>query len=475
MTDLYPGRRSPLRIAVMGGGIAGMVFAVRAAELGGHVTVLEQGSEELYRCNTRYTGGAFHLCFHDIDEPADELAAAIKAVTAGFATDDLVGAIAADARHAIRWLQEKGIRMMKAGPDAWRQHFLAPPSLMQPGLHWQGRGGDMMLRTLQHRLETQGGNVLRGAQVVRLLTGRDRCTGVEYQREGQLHTLDADLVMLADGGFQANLDMLRKYVSPAPEKLKQRGAGVSRGDAIRLAEEAGAALVGMQNIYGHLLCHDALHNDKLWPYPIMDLLAGAGIVVDRNGQRVMDEGLGGVYMTNALARLDDPQGTVLIFDRAIWEGPATEFILPANPHLPLSGGTVESAGSLQELAARMGIDAGGLAQTVATYNQALASGGAAGLQPSRSGATARPISHAPYHAVRLLPGITFTMGGIAIDGHGRVLRPDGQPIAGLYASGCCTGGFEGGERAGYVGGLTKSATISWRAAAHAMGQERQAA
>lgn len=468
MTEKNLARHPAVRIAVMGGGIAGMVFAARAAELGGEVTVLEQGDDELYCCNTRYTGGAFHLCFHDIDEPAEELTAAIKAATQGFATDELTGAIAGDARHAVRWLQAKGIRLMKAGPDAWRQHFLAPPSLMQPGLHWQGRGGDMLLRTLRHHLESHGGKLLRGARVTRLLTEQGRCTGVEYERRGERGTLQADLVMLADGGFQANLDMLRQYVSPAPEKLKQRGAGVSRGDAIRLAEEAGAELVGMQNIYGHLLCQDALENDRLWPYPIMDMLAGAGVVVDRDGRRVMDEGLGGVYMTNALARLADPQGTVLIFDRAIWEGPATEFILPANPHLPLSGGTIESAGSLQDLAAKMGVDAAGLAQTVSAYNEALAQGITSALTPPRSGPAARPLLQAPYHAVRLVPGITFTMGGIAIDGHGRVLRPDGDAIEGLYASGCCTGGFEGGERSGYVGGLTKSATISWRAAAHAM-------
>jgi len=243
---------------------------------------------------------------------------------------------------------------------------------------------------------------------------------------------------------------------------------VSRGDAIRLAEEAGAALAGMENIYGHLLCQDARHDDRLWPYPIMDLLAGAGIVVDRAGRRMMDEGLGGVYMTNALARLADPQGTVVVFDRAIWEGPATEFILPANPYLPLSGGTVESAGSLQDLATRLGIDAAGLAHTVKAYNAALSQGTASALSPPRTGGGARPILHAPYHAVRLMPGITFTMGGISIDGHGRVLRADGAPIPGLYAAGCCTGGFEGGVHSGYVGGLTKSATISWRAAAHAL-------
>ncbi|PLC53954.1 hypothetical protein CR155_11025 [Pollutimonas nitritireducens] len=466
MKEQIPVRREPLRIAVVGGGIAGMVFAARASELGCQVVVLEQGEEDLYKCNTRYTGGAFHLCFHDIDEPAETLEAAIKAATTGFATDGLTRAIATDARHVVRWLRDKGIRLMKGGPDSWRQHFLAPPSLLQPGLNWQGRGGDMLLRTLRQLVTAHGGDMLLGARAVGLHMNDGRCSGVHYTRGGQTGTLEADLVMLADGGFQANLDMLRQYVSPAPERLKQRGAAVSRGDAIRLAADVGAALVGMENIYGHLLSQDAMHNEKLWPYPIMDLLAGAAIVVDRGGRRVVDEGLGGVYMTNVLARLDDPQSTMVVFDRSIWEGPATEFILPANPYLVLSGGTIESADSLQDLAIKMGVDPSGLLQTVDRYNAALAQGATAGLVPPRTMGAARPIAHAPFYAVKLVPGITFTMGGISIDADGRVLREDGEAIQGLYASGCCTGGFEGGARSGYVGGLTKSATISWRAAAY---------
>src|SRR3546814_3502694 len=112
---------------------------------------------------------------------------------------------------------------------------------MQPGLHWQGLGGDMLLRALRQHLEFHGGSQLRGARVTGLTTAHGRCSGVEFERNGQRSTIEADVVMLADGGFQANLDMLRKYISPAPEKLKTRGAGVSRGDAIRLAAEIGAA------------------------------------------------------------------------------------------------------------------------------------------------------------------------------------------------------------------------------------------
>jgi fumarate reductase flavoprotein subunit len=62
------------------------------------------------------------------------------------------------------------------------------------------------------------------------------------------------------------------------------------------------------------------------------------------------------------------------------------------------------------------------------------------------------------------------MGDIAIDGHGRVKRPDGSAISGLYVAGGSTGGLEGGGALGYVGGLIKACVIGLRAAEHAAGQ-----
>jgi fumarate reductase flavoprotein subunit len=453
-------------LAVVGGGIAGAVAAVRAAELGASVVLLEKGTDTLYRCNTRFTGGAFHIAFHDIDEAPEPLAALIQDVTQGFADERIGRAVAHDARHAVRWLRAQGIRMIRAGPDAWRQHFLAPPGLMKTGLHWEGRGGDVMLRTLRQRLESLGGRLVQGGSAKQLLMQSGRCTGIVFEANAESRTLEAGNVMLCDGGFQGNLELLRRYVSPAPEKVKQRGAATGMGDALRMAVEVGAATVGLETIYGHLLCQDALNSDRLWPYPIMDLVAGASVVVDRSGRRFMDEGLGGVYMTNGIARLADPLSATVVFDEAIWQGPATTFILPANPHLVLAGGTIHSADTLSDLATRIGVPGDALERTVREYNDAVSRDATAGLSPARTASTTSPhrIATPPFHAVRLAAGITFTMGGIVTDDVGHVLDAERRLIPGLFASGCCTGGLEGGRAAGYVSGLTKSATISWRAA-----------
>jgi len=107
-----------------------------------------------------------------------------------------------------------------------------------------------------------------------------------------------------------------------------------------------------------------------------------------------------------------------------------------------------------------------LRETVNRFNQAIAEGATAQLVPARSALPFKPvpITRAPFYAMPLCAGITYTMGGIAIDAGCRVMRDDGQPIAGLYAAGSTTGGHEGGPVAGYTGGLSKAVTFGWLAA-----------
>jgi fumarate reductase flavoprotein subunit len=233
-----------------------------------------------------------------------------------------------------------------------------------------------------------------------------------------------------------------------------------------MAREIGAQLVGMSNFYGHLLCQDALRDDRLWPYPIIDFIAAGGLVIDGSGRRFMDEGRGGVYMANCVARLRDPLSATAIFDETIWNGPARDFILPANPNLVSAGGTILEAANLSDLARKIGLPESALGASVSLYNAAVDTGATATLDPPRTTSTYRayPIRHAPFRAVRLCAGVTYTMGGIAIDGAARVLDERNKPIQGLYAAGCATGGLEGGEFAGYVGGLAKSAVTALRAA-----------
>ena len=150
-------------IVIIGGGIAGLVTANRAAQLGLKATVLEQGSADKYLCNTRYTGGTFHLCLREITLAPDLLHKLILETTDGFVKDDLAHLLAHGGARLIEWLQGEGIRFMRASASEYHKWVLAPPGRSRPGLDWEGRGGDVLLRTLEANLIKRGGVLTRTA------------------------------------------------------------------------------------------------------------------------------------------------------------------------------------------------------------------------------------------------------------------------------------------------------------------------
>jgi len=455
-------------VAIVGGGIAGLVAANRLAQLGLRAAVLEQGGEERYLCNSRYTGGSFHVCLRDILSDESTLRQAIVESTCGFVSDALAGVVAREGRRVVRWLQDEGARFMRVSGAEYHNFVLAPPGRSRPGLDWEGRAGDVLLRTLEANLVKRGGAVVRNTRGRSLIIEEHECRGVAAQQGEHEISYRTRAVVIADGGFQGNAALVRRYICEHPERLKQRSAGTGRGDGLQMAIAAGARAVGLDRFYGHVLSRDAMTNDKLWPYPYLDSLATAGIVVGPAGERFVDEGRGGVYIANAIAKLADPFSAVVIFDHAIWEGPGRGGLIPVNPHLPAVGGTMLHADDLAALARGLGMEPGQLVNTVRSYNEAIATGALSTLAPARrtSRYPACPIAVAPFYAAPACAGITATMGGIAINEHAQALREDGSAITGLYVAGGAAGGLEGGPEIGYVGGLVKCGVTGLVAAEH---------
>jgi hypothetical protein len=99
-----------------------------------------------------------------------------------------------------------------------------------------------------------------------------------------------------------------------------------------------------------LLSRDAMEDRGLWPYPQIDAVATASIVVDQRGYRILDEGLGGISITNDLARLDDPLCATVICDAPIWETAGKAAQISPNPQLLAAGGTLHRADTIEALA-----------------------------------------------------------------------------------------------------------------------------
>lgn len=446
-------------VLVVGGGLAGMSAAIRASELGMKVRLFERGEGDHYLCNSRYTGGLFHIGMDDMQSPPEEIMARLVRVTGGETRIALAETLARNARRAICWLRSQGVGLIRVGPDGLRQNSLAPPGVRNTGLNWRWRSGDVMLRTLNARLRALGAVLDQGVTARRLMTQGGRVRGIEIERAGRTERFDAPVVILCDGGFQGNPELLGKYISPAPDRLLMRNAETGLGSGLTMAEEAGAKLVGMNCFYGHLQYRAAMTDGRFWPYPVMDSLCVSALLLDGSGKRFCDESLGGVHIANEMARLADPLACHVIFDEAIWQGPGRDWLLPANPFLEKAGGSLISAPTLEGLAAKIDVDAATLLASAGEWNNAVDSQGP--FSPQRSNPAYKPhaVRNGLFHAIPLCAGVTYTMGGILTDAVAQVLDANERPVPGLLAAGACTGGLEGFSRSGYSGGLSKSATF----------------
>jgi fumarate reductase flavoprotein subunit len=458
-------------VVIVGGGLAGLVTATRASELGFKALVLEAGADADYLCNSRMTGGVIHFASEGMLEPTEQLVDKIVQITDGFVDRPLITAVARDTRRAIDWLRAQDARFTRLSAHPRHEFIMAPLRMARPAFEvegWKGRAGDAMLKLLSAKLRKLGGNIVLKTRAQRLLFEGDRCVGVAAQSDGKPVEYHGKFVVLADGGFQADPELVKRFISKYPERIQQRNARTGRGDAVRMLEAVGVKLTGMKYFYGHLLSRDAMTHDNLWPYPGLDSLATAGIVVNGRGARFLDEGLGGVYITNAVAWSNDPLDSWVVFDEGIWNGPgrAELFQIASNPGLVTAKGTIFKADTIEQLERQAGFPAGGLAKTIAEQNAAIAAKAVDRLSPTRSthSFAAMAIAKPPFYAVPMCAGLTFTMGGGAVDENMRFLRPDGSAVPGLIGAGKSVGGLEGGEPVGYVGGLSLGVITGLRAA-----------
>jgi len=179
------------------------------------------------------------------------------------------------------------------------------------------------------------------------------------------------------------------------------------------------------------------------------------IVVDQAGERFVNESASYVDVGRALLERDRTVPAVpswLVLDaRHRRRYPFGAFPPGRTPRALVESGFFLRAGSLVELAGKMGVDPAALLRTVARFNGFTGSGVDAdfgrggnvydryyGDPRVRPNPNLGPIDHPPFWAVRVYPGDLGTKGGLLTDEHGRVLREDGASIRGLYAAGNTT-------------------------------------
>ena len=294
---------------------------------------------------------------------------------------------------------------------------------------------DEIILMLQTASKKDNIEIRTSNKVTGLLTAVDgSVTGVKVQNgNGSGYTLSAKAVIIATGGFGANLDMVTS-LQPSLRGFATLNHPGATGDAFGWVTAIGGDTIQMANIQIHPTAEATNH------ILITEAVRGNGaILVNKGGQRFCDEmGTRDVVSAAILKQADGE--AFLVFDQGVRASLAS-IETYANQHLLVEGSTIE------ELANRVGIPAGSLSESISRYNAQQKAGLDEDFGRSAT-EMARALETPPFYAVCVTPAIHHTMGGLSVNTETQVLRADGTPITGLYAAGEVTGGLHGANRLG---------------------------
>lgn len=205
------------------------------------------------------------------------------------------------------------------------------------------------------------------------------------------------------------------------------------GDGIVMAQEVGADLTDIDQIQLHPTV------EQTTSILITEGVRGDGaILVNQSGKRFINELLTRDVVSAAELEQEGCYAYVIFDDNLRENLAATEKYI--------KNGIVTEAETIEELAEALEIDPATLAETLATWNEAVANQN--DEEFGRTTGMEHDLSKAPYYAIKIAPGIHHTMGGVKINTNAEVINTEGEVIPGLFAAGEVTGGVHGGNRIG---------------------------
>ena len=290
--------------------------------------------------------------------------------------------------------------------------------------------------------------------LLRLAGDGDRVTGAVVDHDGREVTITARRgVVLATGGFDHSMDLRWKFQSESLGANLSLGAEANTGDGIRAAQELGADLALM---------------DQAWWFPAVAPLPGKPpavmlaerslpgcLIVDQNGHRFANESADYMSFGQRLLELERSDSPVeamwIVFDQQYRNSYVFGAQLFPRMRIPQSwydGGIAARADSHAELGAKIGVPVSEFTRTLTRFNESASAGKDPDFGRGRSAydryygdptirpnPNLRPLVKGPFYAVKMVLSDLGTCGGLKADERARVLREDGDVIAGLYAIG----------------------------------------
>ena len=411
-------------VLVVGEGIAGCTAALAATERGADVLVIEKAPKNVPHGNTAFSGGSFRRISQPY--PAEKFYHDMVSLSGGRADPELTKIMVEGSLKARDWLTELGVPWTSKSRD--------------PGASDQVEGqGKALAQILRRAVAERSIKTRHETEAYSLVLESGRIAGVRVNTKEGSSEIRSKAVILAAGGFQANPEMVKRYIGPGGNNLVLRGSPYNTGDGIRMALEVGAKIDWMDDFHGGLIHYGYKK------YLTEGAMAGmrsmkkyeVGILVNQQGSRFVDEGEQASDKTYAkfgkIVALTQPGGVAyVIFDSATKEIINPDYTGPER-------GPIEGS-SIRELATKLEIDADALHDTVTRFNGSIQGDRCLSLKPPKTN-FARRIEGPAFFAYKVTGGFTFTFGGLCTNAKGEVLDINLQPIPALYVAGEITTGI----------------------------------
>ena len=422
-------------IVIVGAGGAGLSAAVAASETNSDLKMIVLEKQGIVGGNTNYSTGGINAAETNVQKSLgieDSKDLFYFDTMRGGKNENIPELVRNFVEHApvtISWLIGLGADLsdvgLMGGSSVKRTHRPQGGSAIGPHL----------MKVLQTASKKDNIEIRTSNKVTGLLTAVDgSVTGVKVQNaDGSSYMISSKAVIIATGGFGANLDMVTS-LQPSLRGFATLNHPGATGDAFGWVTAIGGATIQMENIQIHPTAEATNH------ILITEAVRGNGaILVNHGGQRFCNEMDTRDVVSAAILEQEGGEA-FLIFDQAVRESLAS-IETYANQHLLVEGNTIE------ELASRVDIPAAKLSESINRYNAQQKAGVDEDFGRSATEMT-RPLETSPFYAVRVTPAIHHTMGGLSVNTETQVLRADGTPIPGLYAAGEVTGGLHGANRLG---------------------------
>ena len=349
----------------------------------------------------------------------------------GINNPELVKTLVEGTAPAIDWLDENGMSLHNVGAFGG-----ASVKRIHRPVNDEGKVvsvGAYLIPLMEKACQDRGVEIILNTTADTILTDANgQAVGVSgTDKDGNTVTVNAKAVVLATGGFGANLDMVASY-KPDLKGFMTTNAPGAQGQGIAMATAIGAATVDMDQIQIHPTVE--ANTSAL----ITEGLRGDGaILVNANGERFTDE----VSTRDKVSAAEIAQPgsfSWLIVDQAMAD--ASNVIQGY-----ITKGYTKQGATYEELAKEIEVDPTTFAATMEKWNSCVE----AKSDPDFGRTSfANPLNTAPYYAIKVSAGVHHTMGGVVINSASEVLKEDGTAIPGLFAAGEVTGGIHGANRLG---------------------------